>query len=1241
MKQRLDAMHPELRWCIEDVARQVRRRRWFAAARRFGWILFGLTGAFTVLLAAVGGDGVKGAVFLGVYAAGVLAGAIVSAIPALRSPVRLEQVALYIDEHHPELENRMASALDLTSQERAGVSSWLTQKFVEDALERVRATSFADVLDPKPAQNLGISAAAMVISSVILFYLFGYLWLPTLSFVLPTPVVKTTALPFTVEPGDVRVRTGDNQMIWVRTNDADREVRIRWRSGGGTWQEAKASQSSTERVYYHQFTSIQQDIQYQVAYGPRRSPDYRITTWTPPEVTSIDLTYTYPDYLRKPPREVPNSGNITAIEGTEVDVDVWTNKPVAKADMVLESGERLPLAKKADTRWTVPITLEKDDAYHIELVDFDDAGSEYPQQYTIAVHRDKPPEIEIDFPRGDNQVTSLDEVPFDFEVSDDYGFDSYGVQYEIAGRDPVKIPMNEDDDLITTAEGHHTLLLEDLGLEPGDFITWTVWAKDTKPDRSEYEVMGDPYFLEVRPFKREYREALTGGGMPGGMGGQQGQQRPEQAQKDILIATWNLRRDARYMDDKEFTEKRGVIVDTQQNLMQQISAEGGVMRAPDPNVLKLREAMQGSIEALTRASLPDPKPDLSEATTHQQNAMRLLARMKPDQAQVQQMQGGGGGGGGGAMEQGPDISALEMARNRNFYEQQSMTREQQKVNDEILKRIKELAQRQQNINEELAKLISELQHAKTEEEQERIRRELERLRDEMKSNLERVDQARQQLNNNALNNEQTQQAQDALERARHQMNRSLEQFDRNELQQARSAGSRAMDALDDIEEHLQQFGRGAAAQRMRDLQNRMRDLQARQKDIVQKAEDARKLHESPSFSDQKQLEETQDKLKQEKDKLSDDFVKMMDEASELAQRSQQTQELMSRKLGDWMRQTSKDGIYEDIEETKPLVEYGIWDSALREERKIAQKFDNAAEKLNDVANSLVEDDLEGMQQALEHLDRLLNREEVARALQQQDDQNGAQAPSDNGDQEKMGPGGRPDQEQEDQSGAGGKTSEQEGQEKMAQSGQKPEDDSEREGLGRVTEENQPSDEQQRMQVAQQDRQPGPGQGSQQEPSERAQSQSGSQDGRNQQGQSRPNGQPQSGRPGATDGAFNRDRAMRDFAQNGYQDWLEELRNAEALLPKGTPIRTQVTRLRERVERMREDWRARALAPQFDLFLEFAARPLADTAEDLQREIQKRLGEQEFLLTDEGDIPERYRDQVAEYFKRLSEAEAAR
>ena len=115
--------------------------------------------------------------------------------------------------------------------------------------------------------------------------------------------------------------------------------------------------------------------------------------------------------------------------------------------------------------------------------------------------------------------------------------------------------------------------------------------------------------------------------------------------------------------------------------------------------------------------------------------------------------------------------------------------------------------------------------------------------------------------------------------------------------------------------------------------------------------------------------------------------------------------------------------------------------------------------------------------------------------------------------------------------------------------------------------------------------------------------------------------------------------MRDWIQGDYQEWLDKLRSAESLLPEESYYRDQIQGVREEIETMRREWKDRSIPPKFDLFLQMVDKPLVETADQLQREIEKRMDEKEFVLVDEGEVPERYRERVAEYFKRLSETES--
>ena len=66
-------------------------------------------------------------------------------------------------------------------------------------------------------------------------------------------------------------------------------------------------------------------------------------------------------------------------------------------------------------------------------------------------------------------------------------------------------------------EAQHTLYLEDRGLAPGDLIAYHLRTTDADDDPAR-SIATDVYFMQVRPFDRNYRRARGGGGSGGGQG---------------------------------------------------------------------------------------------------------------------------------------------------------------------------------------------------------------------------------------------------------------------------------------------------------------------------------------------------------------------------------------------------------------------------------------------------------------------------------------------------------------------------------------------------------------------------------------------------------------------------------------------------------------------------------------------------------------------------------------------------
>ena len=64
------------------------------------------------------------------------------------------------------------------------------------------------------------------------------------------------------------------------------------------------------------------------------------------------------------------------------------------------------------------------------------------------------PPGEYPFPRMDHEVTVLEEVPFEFEVTDDYGLKDFGLQYHVVGQEPVRVSMLNHEASISSSSGN-------------------------------------------------------------------------------------------------------------------------------------------------------------------------------------------------------------------------------------------------------------------------------------------------------------------------------------------------------------------------------------------------------------------------------------------------------------------------------------------------------------------------------------------------------------------------------------------------------------------------------------------------------------------------------------------------------------------------------------------------------------------------------------------------------------------
>ena len=150
-------------------------------------------------------------------------------------------------------------------------------------------------------------------------------------------------------------------------------------------------------------------------------------------------------------------------------------------------------------------------------------------------------------------------VVVEIDASEYYGLGSFSLNYAVVGPDEVEVNFLPQANM-REVTGNELIYMEDLGVEPGDFVTYYLTLADNNELRGPNEVISDIYFLQVIPTDQEFRRAQ---GMSGGQGAGGGQGGDSSAlvsiQKDIIAATWKLKNRQSKVSVAEFVADAEII----------------------------------------------------------------------------------------------------------------------------------------------------------------------------------------------------------------------------------------------------------------------------------------------------------------------------------------------------------------------------------------------------------------------------------------------------------------------------------------------------------------------------------------------------------------------------------------------------------------------------------------------------------------------------------------------------------
>jgi len=445
----------------------------------------------------------------------------------------LAGLAHMIEAHHPEMQERLSSAVELlTTSDDANVRG--SQKLI-DALTEA-ATADAESLKPKneismkAALPFFAAAAAFILIMAAIFAVFPR----KASFLLARATAPFANLPnimaldLEVRPGDVFVPRGERLEINLSSaRGGIRSAKIQrtlddGRVSDDDMRRTQQLEKDKAQCFTFAVTSVERNFTYRVQADDAITKYYRVSRLSPPVVESLDLKIDYPEYSCLPQKVEANStGTVSALAGSVATISIKVNKPCSSAVMKIEAAKPVSIQGEPDMSrsgecrivFRLPLTSGLAGIYSIQLTD--DHGLKNTKfERAVQALADIPPVIVItNLPQKEIRLRPDDHFPFYFFATDDVGLKSVEILYE---KDSVKLmprnvalPKNPSEkEPLRKFEGNPVINLTDSDLRGVRRLMFQLVVSDNLPENLKGAQKGfsEQYVLVIDDNAKSFKE---------------------------------------------------------------------------------------------------------------------------------------------------------------------------------------------------------------------------------------------------------------------------------------------------------------------------------------------------------------------------------------------------------------------------------------------------------------------------------------------------------------------------------------------------------------------------------------------------------------------------------------------------------------------------------------------------------------------------------------------------------------
>ena len=925
-------------------------------------------------------------------------------IRPLREALTLRDVALNVERNHPNLEDRLVSAIQFGNQEATDpIEAHMLQRLLDDTIQRVEGIDFKATIDHSVTRKRVGIAALVVVGCCVLALLFPKeLHTSLLRVLVPwekTDPVLTTKL--IVEPGDARILRGKSLPIHVTVTGKSAEKVVltyeNLQQQETATAETKAPQQQInmlqnpddKRGFAYEIFNIDADIEYYVVANEATSERYIVEVFEMPKITEISVAYTYPDYTGLKPVVQTGTGDIQAVVGTQAEIRLTTNKAIQTATFLQRGDVKRKDSDVVSTEMvisngsilTTTVDVVEDGTYTVELLCIDGFNNEIPIEYTIKAIPDAVPEVVIKEPGRDIKTTKLGEVEIVAEATDDYGIAELKLMYRVGSNELQELIMESSDPVVETetaapiqrrvAEGRYTFYLEEFDVEPGDVVSYYARAVDNNTHTGPGEASSDIYFIEIRPFNENFQQAEgePGPPMPNPLLKIIGSQKQVIRETSNHINTKPLSITDEYRSAvKKTADKQTDVKDETQKLADEFAMAMQGESAVTPEILmNLEDAIAQMRDAADSLNAVLP----TDAMPSEQEALELLIKVGLELPKIlMQMR-----------ETNPQLAEnleLEMEELQNELEDQQneLDSEMQEQAQEMLDQARQMLAEQQQLNEQSQQLGRESEPSPSDMHQ----------NSQQQGQLsQQAQQMAQQLGNMQQNAQGTQgqrldQAGQAMQQAGEQMQQASQGMQQQEPQMSAAKGQKAEERLEEAVEQLERVASEFTDAALERAEQQAEQLIEAQSDVQQETQELKDRSQQSEmrpedFRRASELANQQRELQRDLESLESTLQNLPEQLSEENPEA-------ARNVTDAMRRLTEEQTAGDMSTAQRALQWRSFRAADQNQQEVVETLRQVQGDLQQAQANMANTEEEQLEAALQQLQQAREQiEDIQRELE--------------------------------------------------------------------------------------------------------------------------------------------------------------------------------------------------------------------------------------------------------------------